>query len=209
MSESDILSIQLWFGAAAIAVGAIGMTAAGWNQKSFIWSMFALAALLAGVAIFWPEIRLQIPDKMDDRLTIIANSRIAWFIMFGISVVAIALVARLKNSRSVQQPAAIQEALPASNNFPITDWDKPLEKRFRKAYKNETVLLDGLEFIECTFENVTFKYQGTKPYRLHTSSGNSKKLTTDNVVVGQTVILVNQINGTKLEDYEIYPTGSR
>jgi hypothetical protein len=50
--------------------------------------------------------------------------------------------------------------------FPTTDWDKPLTQIFRQHYKNETVQLDGKNFVECTFENVTFIYQGTRPIQM-------------------------------------------
>src|SRR6516164_2482158 len=50
--------------------------------------------------------------------------------------------------------------------FPTTDWDKPLIDIFRQHYRNETVQLDGKNFIECIFENVTFAYQGMRPIQM-------------------------------------------
>lgn len=90
------------------------------------------------------------------------------------------------------------------------EWDEPLEKRFRVNFQNETVLIDGYEFIECTFENVTFQYQGTKPFRFTgKTSGNSRKLTTDNVVVGQTLTLIQFFRPDIGINYEVYKTGTR
>jgi hypothetical protein len=35
-----------------------------------------------------------------------------------------------------------------------------------KTYKNQTVSLDGIEFDNATFENVTWRYEGTAPVRM-------------------------------------------
>jgi hypothetical protein len=77
---------------------------------------------------------------------------------------------------SIRDGRANTTASPTSNEnlglsrvqqqFPTTDWDKPLTQVFRQHYKNETVLLDGKNFIECTFENVTLLYQGTRPIQM-------------------------------------------
>jgi hypothetical protein len=107
------------------------------------------------------------------------------------------------------QAAAIQVQVETQEPFRTDDWDKPLEKQFRIKFKNETVLLDGFEFIECTFDNVTFKYQGTKPFRFTgKTSGNSRKVTTDNKIVGQAFILAMSIAKEPI-DYEIFKTGTR
>src|SRR2546423_14725623 len=103
MSESDILSIQLWLGAAAIAFLAIGMTVAGWNHKLFIRSMFVLASLLAMAAVFWPRIRLRIPEKLDERLGSIANNQITWFIMFTAAPYAIFLFNSVKKGPHIMK----------------------------------------------------------------------------------------------------------
>jgi hypothetical protein len=66
MSASDMLAVRLWFGAAAIAFMAIAMTAAGWRHKYFIWAMFGAATLMVTLAIFWPQIEGEIPDKASD-----------------------------------------------------------------------------------------------------------------------------------------------
>jgi len=48
-----------------------------------------------------------------------------------------------------------------SIHFPTTNWHEPLKPIVSKHFKNEAVGLDGKSFIDCTFENVTFVYQGT------------------------------------------------
>ena len=90
------------------------------------------------------------------------------------------------------------------------DWDRSLEKRFRTHFKNEIVLIDGLEFIECRFENVTFKYDGTRPFRFTgKNTGNSRRVTTDNKIVGQTLSLTLMLRPDLGIDYEISKTGSK
>lgn len=89
-------------------------------------------------------------------------------------------------------------------------WDLPLEKKFRINFKNETVAIDGFEFIECTFDSVTFKYQGRRSFRFTKCRGrNSARMTTDNPVVGQTIVLQTIIRGDQMADFEIFKVGDR
>ena len=90
------------------------------------------------------------------------------------------------------------------------DWDQRLEKHFRVRFQNETVLLDGHEFIDCHFENVTFKFDGIKPFRFTgKNTGNSRKVTTDNKIVGQTLTLALFLRPDLGLDYEVHKTGAR
>jgi hypothetical protein len=50
-----------------------------------------------------------------------------------------------------------------SVHFPTPNWHEPLKPIVTKHFQNETVELDGKSFIDCTFEKVTFVYQGTMP----------------------------------------------
>lgn len=49
-------------------------------------------------------------------------------------------------------------------------WDdnKPLERIYSPVFTNETVVLDGKEFISPTFDNVTFVFNGTGGVRIDT-----------------------------------------
>jgi hypothetical protein len=53
-----------------------------------------------------------------------------------------------------------------------------------KTFRNEVIILDGTKYVGCTFENVTFKYNGTTPIQL---SGNQVsgtiRLATDNPAI--------------------------
>src|SRR6516164_11674095 len=42
--------------------------------------------------------------------------------------------------------------------------DFPLIKIEAKTYKNETVRIDGNQFIDCTFDNVVLQFDGEAPY---------------------------------------------
>jgi len=42
--------------------------------------------------------------------------------------------------------------------------DFPLTKIEAKTYKDETVRIDGNEFIDCTFDNVVLQFDGEAPY---------------------------------------------
>ena len=50
--------------------------------------------------------------------------------------------------------------------FPTTDWETPLVLIYGQNYENETVSLDGKRFLECTFKNVTYSYEGTRPVEM-------------------------------------------
>jgi hypothetical protein len=54
---------------------------------------------------------------------------------------------------------------------------------YRKTFTNEEVVLDGHHFIDCTFENVTFVYNGTAPFGMDraVSKGEVWRLSTKNV----------------------------
>jgi hypothetical protein len=96
MSNSDFLAVQLWFGAAAIAFLAIAMTAAGWKHKVFIGAMFAVAAILAAIAIFFRQIDNVVPSQLGGMLTALANSKPSWLGLFVLGIGAVFAIARLR-----------------------------------------------------------------------------------------------------------------
>lgn len=55
-----------------------------------------------------------------------------------------------------------------ANDF--SQWETyPLKQVRGKHFEAETVKLDGVEYINCVFDNVTFEYEGTAPTRLTAS----------------------------------------
>jgi hypothetical protein len=77
--------------------------------------------------------------------------------------------------------------------------DYPLKEYRGKTYKNETVQIDGNNFIECTFDNVTFRFDGEAPFRFTNDHFTGKfSLTSNNPVVKATMALIS--NFIKLEN---------
>jgi hypothetical protein len=56
---------------------------------------------------------------------------------------------------------------PTPNTMSIANFraDFPLKQIQSRTFKNETVQIDGNEFIDCTFDNVIFKFDGQAPFR--------------------------------------------
>jgi len=60
-----------------------------------------------------------------------------------------------------------------------------------KTFRNETVLLDGNEFINCTFDNTVLKFDGQAPFRLTNNKFVSKfSVASENPVVKSTLELM-------------------
>jgi hypothetical protein len=84
---------------------------------------------------------------------------------------------------------------PTPNTVSLANFraDFPLRQIQAKALKNETVQIDGNEFIDCTFDNVTFKFDGTAPFRFSKDhfQGHSKfSITSNNPVIKSTIELM-------------------
>jgi hypothetical protein len=88
-------------------------------------------------------------------------------------------MARAEQSTNPQQLA---------NNFRE---DYPLKEYRGKTYKDETVQIDGNEFIDCTFDNVTLKFDGQAPFRFTNDHFQGKfGFTSDNPIVKSTMALL-------------------
>jgi len=71
--------------------------------------------------------------------------------------------------------------------------DFPLRQIQTKTFRNEIVQIDGIEFIDCTFDNVTFKFDGTAPFRFTHDQfqGHSKySITSNNPIIKATIELM-------------------
>jgi len=69
---------------------------------------------------------------------------------------------------------------PSASNFRE---DFQLTQVRDKAFKNEDVQVDGNEFVNCTFDNVVFKFAGNAPFRFvtdHFGSGTKLGVSSDN-----------------------------
>jgi hypothetical protein len=98
--------------------------------------------------------------------------------------------------------------------FPIADtpggqrWAySPLHQVYRKSFHDEKVILDGNEFIDCTFgNNVTLKYTGIAPFRMtqsHSTAPSTAKFQTDNLVLSNTLNTMSEMGFIKLGSMEI------
>ena len=91
--------------------------------------------------------------------------------------------------------AAGQKALAqqSSNTQSLANFreDYPLKEIRTKTFKDETVQLDGNAFIDCTFDNVAFGFDGDAPFRITDSHFQGKfTLVSNNPVVKATLGLV-------------------
>jgi hypothetical protein len=82
------------------------------------------------------------------------------------------------------------------------EWSDRLEKVEGKHYVRETVPLDGIEYINSTFEDVTFKYEGSGPTRMTNVQFTTHEvpgavvnlLTTNNRIVAMTETILANLN---------------
>jgi len=81
------------------------------------------------------------------------------------------------------------------NTLPLANFraDFPLTKIQTKTFKNETVQLDGNEFIDCTFDNVVLKFDGKALFRLtngHFVQPLKFTIASDNPIIKATIELM-------------------
>ena len=89
----------------------------------------------------------------------------------------------------------------AENSLNDAWFNYPLKRVEHQRFVNETVTLDGNEYVDVTFENVTFMYNGKAPTRLNgvqfvpVKPGDlAGRLGSDNPVVSQTLKLVTALD---------------
>jgi hypothetical protein len=150
----------------------------------------------------------------------------AWFIAVGLGmVVAIATAASLSPSwkwglravavffllvglvgLGVDFHAAYELRLPFVPRQAAGIWEnKPLRQVWNKTFSGETVPLDNYEYVNSTFDNVTFAYEGTAPTRITNSfirnpepGQRAARVVSHNPAVNQTMmlmILLDQLSG--------------
>ena len=142
MSDSDLLAIQLFIGATAIAAAAVAVTAAGWTHRYFIRAMSLLTAVLALCALFYRSIVEMLP-VVGRSLELIAGNSVAWFIVFGLTIISILVLdfaARVGWFRKEDR--------------------EDLTEIAGKSFRDEIVVIDGKFFNNCTFRKVTIRYRG-------------------------------------------------
>jgi hypothetical protein len=78
-------------------------------------------------------------------------------------------------------------------------YDEKIKQIWNQSFKNETVLLDGIEYIRCTFDGVTFRYEGKGPTRLTDCNlvrkpGGQVSLLSNNPAIKQTFFIMSALN---------------
>jgi hypothetical protein len=180
--SGDDLSIALFLLSASISLLAAGMSQAGWKHRALVIGLFSLSGLFAMAGSSWPWLKPASPN-LTKMASDIAGNPVSWFVLFILGLASVVMSGRMRRLPMPVSPSSGAKALDAAvasqsrvqQLFPTTDWDKPLTSVFRQNFKNETVELDGKNFVECTFENVTFLYQGTRPLQMM----NCKKIPTE------------------------------
>jgi hypothetical protein len=123
-------------------------------------AVIALAVALLGIGI---NILLKRPD-MESRAKTFWGALGTLFIMIGGSILLILLLGFL--GVGIRSPFFLENGQ-AEEKRATRGWEKyPLTIVRDRMFQGETVVLDGREFINCKFDDVTFEYNGTAPTRL-------------------------------------------
>lgn len=85
---------------------------------------------------------------------------------------------------------------------PARAWDdsKPLQRMYPRAFKNETVVLDGKHFINPSFDNVTFFYSGIGPVQVDNPTfihheGGKLRVESNNKIVTTAILIEAAVLG--------------
>src|SRR5580704_4963846 len=94
---------------------------------------------------------------------------------------------------------------PSASNFRA---DFPLKQIRQTTFKDQTVALDGNEYVDCTFINVMFKFDGQAPFRLtngHFENHSKFGITSDDPAVNSTIQLMTAL--VELETHQAQQNG--
>jgi hypothetical protein len=155
----------------------------------------------------WETLWVKAVDVLPDLSSLVANQWF-WATLWASGGMAVGLsldtsLKRIPKWRTEEHPTP-----PSQNNltdisarFPTTNWNEPLKSVFKEHYKDRTMKIDGKEFIECTFENVTLIYDGTRPARI-TNCKRTPNVTieTGNPIINNTVEILAAFGLTNKPD---------
>ena len=82
-------------------------------------------------------------------------------------------------------PAEAAQPVEASSTSNFRS-DVPLRQIRDEIFANQPVQVDGNEFVDCTFDNVTFKFEGQAPFRfttVHFEDASKLAVTSDNPAI--------------------------
>jgi hypothetical protein len=115
-----------------------------------------------------------------------STNNVLWALACALTLVVGLIVGR---TGAVGQPASG----PSVSNFRE---DFPLKQIRQTTFKDQTVTLDGNEYVDCTFDNVTFKFNGEAPFRLtnyHFEKNSKLGIASDNPAVKSTMQLMTAL----------------
>jgi hypothetical protein len=121
-------------------------------------------------------------------------------LLWGLGCVLALVVGIIVGRMGLLGPA---NAPPAASNFQA---QVPLTQIRGQTFKDQTVPLDGKEYIDCTFDNVVFAFEGKAGFQLtnvHFEKGSKFGISSDNPVVKATLQLMTVF--VKLERGEVQP----
>lgn len=78
-----------------------------------------------------------------------------------------------------------------------------------KNFRNEVVPLDGYDYVDCTFQNVTFLYDGITPVKLTHSTWSNISVKSNNNAANGTAALLYGLGLIKTNVGFHYPPGSK
>lgn len=143
---------------------AIGLQVSGIQSLSLAVSIWTVAILLA----LWP-----LADWLKKQ-TLKTLNRLVLIILASIIII-------LGNAFYFMRTTYLGAALTGNRVIPIEEFDKAHMETINcqgRVLANQKIILDGKIYKDCTFENVTFVYNGTAPFSL--GAGNKK--------IGKTVL---------------------
>ncbi len=149
-----------------------------WENLSHVaaFGTFILTALTVLVAN-WPRIK-EINFMKNHNWRIYANIFAGILLVTGIAITGYSIM----NNQTNTTPTC---------SFTY-DHDAQLELVTDRWYQNEKVTLDGYRYRNCTFTNVTFVYNGTKPFEFSYNTVEGPiTLTTQNIGLWQYLLFLN------------------
>jgi hypothetical protein len=71
------------------------MSAAGWNHRYFVYTMFFVLTILAVIALSWNSLQSLVLVQVGIVLSAIANNQIWWFVTFTIAFLVVLFISRM------------------------------------------------------------------------------------------------------------------
>ena len=181
--------IEAWV--LALVFGAVEEFRAGRIGTGIACSLLSLVGQI--IVIKWRKIK----ERMGPRFAATADAAVHDFRTW-IGTVALFLVV------VILSPFVEQGRLPFSNSATsvpavLSFSDASLKQIYHQPFKNETVDLDGFDYVDCTFDNVTFRYNGTAPSRMTDShfinmkEGSVIRVESKNPIVKNTIVIMATI----------------